>query len=258
MTSRSHRLSGLLALLMLVACDSAGKDASPKPAKAAASKSAGAKGAKKAAPTKAAPTKAAPTKADPVPVEAKAMPTEPPPTEVAKVEPPVEPTPAEPTPAEATPVPTEVAPAEVDTPPDEPVAEPPADLPPPAGSTATATGAELTTPIALGPNAEILRLVLAHDVVKRQPVDPSTTFPEGQKVSLFVEARNEGEEPLAVRVTWENVATGRRSPPTNVAIGVRKLHRTRAFRTMRKAGSYKAIVLGEGDVELAVLPFTVE
>ncbi len=255
MTTRSHRLSGLLALLMLVACDSGGKDASPKTAKAATSKSADAKGAKKAAPSKAAPAKAAPAKAAPAKAAPQPVEPTPTPTTAAPVDPtPVEPTPDEPTPAEATP--TEPTPAEAT--PTEPVAEPPTDLPPPAGSTATATGAELTTPISLGPDAEILRLVLAHDVVKRQPVDPSTTFPEGQKVSLFVEARNEGEEPLRVRVTWENVATGRRSPPTNVAIGLRKLHRTRAYRTMRKAGSYKAIVLGEGDVELAVMPFTVE
>ncbi|MCA9711845.1 MAG: hypothetical protein KDK70_38770, partial [Myxococcales bacterium] len=91
------------------------------------------------------------------------------------------------------------------------------------------------------------------------PVDPSTTFPEGQKVNIFIESRNEGEEPLAVRVTWETVSSGRRTPPTGVAIGTRKLHRTRAYRTMRKAGSYKVIVLAaDDDRELAVLPFTIE
>lgn len=261
MTPRSTRLCGLLALLLVAACDG-GSDAKPKPksSKAAASKAAPAKAGRKPTPAK---TKAAPevAKATPTPPSTvKADPVMPPadPAKTQIVDPatptdPTTPTAADPTTPSAEAEPTtpsaEADPSATPTP-DDPAAE--------GGSPPTATGAELSTPIPLGPDAELLRLVLAHGMEKRQPVDPATTFPEGQRVNLFIESRNEGEEPLSVRVTWENVKTGRRSPPTNVVIGTRKLHRTRAFRTMRKAGSFKAIVLGPDDQELAVLPFTVE
>ncbi len=135
----------------------------------------------------------------------------------------------------------------------EPTAVEPVAPPTPA---VVASGA--ATPIALGPNAELLKLVLAHDVVNRQPVDPATTFASGTKVNLFIEARNESEAEQKIWVTWENVASGRRSPPVPVAIPVRKLNRTRAYRTLKLKGAHRCIVLGEGERELAALPFTIE
>ena len=60
-------------------------------------------------------------------------------------------------------------------------------------------------------------------------------------------------------MTWERVSNGRRSAPTTVRVPTRrKVHRTRAYKTVKRAGEWKAIVLGEGDEELAVMPFTVE
>jgi len=125
-------------------------------------------------------------------------------------------------------------------------------------ATRRATGSELDEEIPVGPEAELLRLVLAHDVVGRQPVDPAVSFPNGQKVSLFIEARNEGEQAQEVRVTWEDVATGRRSPPVRVAIPQTSLHRTRAYRTLSRPGDYLAVVMDTEDQELAVMPFTIE
>ena len=281
MTPRFARFSGLLALCLVVACDS-GADAKPKSSKAPASKAASAKAGGKKTPAKAKTrevAKATPTSTDPAgasavrpsgeptstPSDGAATPSDPA-TPTAEAEPtaidPATPT-AEADPAAADPAtPTaEAEPTAID-PAADPAADPDAESTTPTeaepGSPVTATGAELTTPIPLGPDAELLRLVLAHGMENRQPVDPATTFAEGTRVNLFIESRNEGEEPLSVRVTWENVKTGRRSPPTGVVIGKRKLHRTRAYRTMRKAGSFKAIVLDADDQELAVLPFTIE
>jgi hypothetical protein len=115
-----------------------------------------------------------------------------------------------------------------------------------------------TTPISLGPNAEILRLVLAKDVVDRQPVDPGTSFPSGTKVNVFIESRNQSEADISLQVTWENVKSGRRSPPVGVKIPVRKLNRTRAYRTLKLVGEHRCILLDDSGKELAVLPFTIE
>ena len=246
MMTRSYCLSGSLALLLLAACDSGSKDAAATPKSAAAQAASKTVDAPKPAevtppgggvePGAAVPSEAVPSGAEPSAAEpSEAVPSAAEPSEVvpAAVEPSAE------SPTES---PTEIA---------APVA--------PSGPAPTATGAELTTPVSLGPDAEIQRLVLAHDVENRQPVDPATTFPAGQRVNLFIESRNEGEEPITVRVTWENTETGKRTPPTNVVIGTRKLHRTRAYRTMRRAGSFKAIVLAaDDDTELAAMPFTVE
>lgn len=277
MTPRFARFSGLLVLCLVVACDG-GADAKPKSSKAPASKAASAKAGGKKTPAKAKTrevAKATPASTDPAGASAVRPSGEPtstpsggsvtpsdPATPTAEAEPttidPATPTAeADPTAADpATPT-AEADPTAID-PAADPAAEPTTPTEAEPGSPVTATGAELTTPIPLGPDAELLRLVLAHGMENRQPVDPATTFAEGTRVNLFIESRNEGEEPLSVRVTWENVKTGRRSPPTGVVIGKRKLHRTRAYRTMRKAGSFKAIVLDADDQELAVLPFTIE
>jgi hypothetical protein len=233
-----HRLSGLFALLVLVACDggAAPKDA---PSKVAAKKAEPAK--KTVEPAKVEPAKIEPAKVEPAKIEPAAV-------EPAKVEPAVvEPAVVEPAVVE----PAAVEPAKV-----EPAVEPAVEPVEPA-EPAVAAG-DGSTPIALGPDAEILRLVLAKDVVDRKPVDPGTSFPSGTKVNLFIESRNEGETDLSLRVTWENVATGKRSPAVGVKIPVRKLNRTRAYRTLKIKGAHRCIVLGEGDKELAALPFTIE
>ena len=238
------RLASLLALVLLVACDG-GKEAS----KAAPST--------KADPAKSAPAKTEPTKTEPV--ESEPAKTEP--TKVAPT-PAVEPAKVEPTPSEPAPV---VEPAKVEPTPSEPtpaVAEPsdpgsvaaePAEPSEPAP--AVSGGG---TPISLGPNAEILELVLARDVVDRQPVDPGTSFPSGTKVNVFVESRNESEADIQLSVTWENVASGRRSPPVGLKIPVRKLNRTRAYRTLKIKGDHRCILLDDTGKEIAVLPFTIE
>jgi len=226
---------------MVVGCDDGGT-ASAKP-KAGANNQAAAKGS---TPKSATPKPAAEAKTEVAP---------PAPAEVPSTEEAVEPAP----PADIVdPVPTEVPAADElaaeDPEVDEPVAdEPAAD----EGGAAVASSAEVGG-ISLGPDAELLRLVLAHDVVSRQPVDPATSFPAGQKVNLFVEARNQSGEEIVLRVAWEKVSNGRRSPPTNVRLANRKLHRTRAYKTIKKPGDYRCIVLGEGGEELAALPFTIE
>lgn len=241
-----HRLVALVGLFALAACD--GGSAPPKDA---------------APPKTAAAPKAEPTKAAPAPDVTASTPD-------AKVEPApapdlnAEPTPPEPAPTTAVDPAADVAdPSQPADPAADPVADPAAD---PATDVAdpdeptdepAAAAGDGSAPIALGPDAELLQLVLAHDVVDRKPVDPATTFPPGHKVNLFIEARNESEEEIRVRVTWETVSTGRRTPPVGVVIPTRKLHRTRAYRTMKKAGEYRCIVLGEDDSELAVLPFTI-
>ncbi|MCH9688088.1 MAG: hypothetical protein K0V04_42045 [Deltaproteobacteria bacterium] len=270
MTRNWLRFSGLLALVMVVGCDDGSKRA-PKNAAAAntparkSTKAAPKLGPKPTTDVKAATTPAKDNKAGATPTEpapsGEAVPTEPVPSDEGKAEAvPTEPVPSDEGKAEAAP-PTEATPTEA-TPTEEPPTEAtpteatPTEEPAETG-TVTATGSEVNG-IAIGTDVELKRLVLAHDVVKRQPVDPSTTFPEGQKVSLFVEAVNTSGEEVSVRVTWENTATGRRTAPTTVRIPDRKLHRTRAYRTMRKAGSYRCIVLGDGDQELASLAFTVQ
>jgi hypothetical protein len=231
MKTTPHRLSGLFALVALVACDdgAAATSKTAAPAKTASAKPEPVKKAIEPAKQGVEPAKAEPAKIEPAKIEpaepAKAEPIEP--ANVAAVEP------------------TEVAAVE------------PAEPAEPAEASAVAAG-DGSSPIALGPDAELLRLVLAKDVVNRQPVEPGTTFPSGQKVNLFIEARNEGDTDHSLRVTWENVASGRRSPPVPVAIPVRKIHRTRAYRTLKIKGEHRAIVLGADDKELAVLPFTIE
>ncbi len=262
MTRHWQRNSGLLVLVLLLGCDNGSAKQAPKAKAAVTVKQAHGAGSKTPAGKAVTPS---PTKAAAeVDAKAGAPPVEPPPTEPAAVAdaPPTEP------PAVADAPPTE-PPAVADTPPAEPaaVADPPPAEPaavadPPAvesaaGVAATAGSAEVGG-IALGEGAELQRLVLAHDVVKRQPVDPATSFPTGQKVSLFIEARNQSGGEKSVKVTWENTKTGRRSGPTTVRIPERKVHRTRAYRTMKKPGDYRCIVLGEGGTELASLSFTVQ
>ncbi len=229
MNTSPHRLSGLLALTILVACDSS--SAAPKgapPAKAEVGN--------KAAPASAEPAKAEPANAEPANVE---------------------PANAEPANAEPSDPVDEVA----DPSPSDPV-EPsdpaePSDLVEPT-EPAGPTPGEAFSPVSIGSNAKLLKLVLAHDVVKRQPVDPATTFASGTKVNLFIEASNESDADIRLSVTWENVKSGRRSPPVPVTIPVRDLHRTRAYRTLKLVGEQRVIVLGEDGEELAVLPFTIE
>lgn len=248
--SRLH-LCGLLTLAVaLGGCDS-GKDGKAAPAKKAASANAG--------PQKAgADAKAKPAGGD-AKVEAVAKPAvagtptaappaDTPPTEVAAPEvPPTEEPPAEVAPEEpAADDPTAAAEA----------ADPEADKPADAPAAVAAGGAEVNG-IALTGDAELLRLVLAHDVENRQPVDPAVSFPAGQKVSIFIEARN-GEEEQFVQVTWETVKTGRRTSPVSVKIPHRKLHRTRAYKTLKRAGEYRCIVLDSAGEELAAIPFTIE
>jgi hypothetical protein len=232
MNATPQRLAGLLALVLLVACDG------------------GAEGSK-ASPTKAEPAKSGAAKTELVDEK-----------ELVEVEPKLEPAKLEPAKVEPAPVPTpEPAPepAEVEpTPisPTPPVAEPDAaDSVVAEPAPAVSSGA---TPISLGPDAEILKLVLARDVVNRQPVDPGTSFPSGTKVNLFIESRNEGETDHQLMVTWENVASGRRTPPVGVTIPVRKLNRTRAYRTLKLTGEHRCILLDETGKEIAVLPFTIE
>jgi outer membrane biosynthesis protein TonB len=238
MKTTPHRLSGLLALVVLVACDD-GAATSKTPAKTAASKKA--EPVKKAVePAKVEPAKVEPAKIEPAKVE---------PAKVEPVEPALEPTPAEPAePTEPAVEPTDVAAVE------------PAEPAPPVepAQPATVAAGDGSTPIALATDAEILKLVLAKDVVDRKPVDPGTTFPSGTKVNLFIESRNEGEADIQLMVTWENVASGRRSPPVGVKIPVRKLNRTRAYRTIKIKGAHRAILIDESGKEIAALPFTIE
>ncbi|MEM7154229.1 MAG: hypothetical protein AAF799_15395 [Myxococcota bacterium] len=243
-------------MLLIVGCDDGGSKASgaPKTAAASAKKADGKDKAPagKAAMPKPAEVKTADAKADtpaatPTPTPAEA----PPPAAEPAVEPAAD-SAGEPEPDPAADPTALVEPAgdeDSGGPEDDPAA---AD-----DGAATADGAELND-IDAGNSTTLLRVVLAHDMENRQPVDPAVSFPLGQKVNLFIEARNEGTEEHSVRVTWEKVSNGRRSAPTTVRVPTRrKLHRTRAYRTIKRAGEYKAIVLGAGDEELAVLPFTV-
>ena len=70
--------------------------------------------------------------------------------------------------------------------------------------------------------------------------------------------RNESDADIQLQITWENVASGRRSPPVGVKIPVRKLNRTRAFRTLKIKGAHRAILIDESGKEIAALPFTIE
>ena len=112
-------------------------------------------------------------------------------------------------------------------------------------------------PFAIGDEVGVRRFTLTHDVVKRLPVDEADRFPTGQKVNLFIEAYNQSGTESEISVSWEHTATGRRSPATRVRIGKGKVYRTRAYRTMRAAGSYRAIVEGPRGDELVALPFEI-
>ncbi|MCX4243492.1 hypothetical protein [Paraliomyxa miuraensis] len=247
---RAAGLFGLLTLVLLVGCDSGSA-----PPKSAAAKT-DAIDAKKVEPAKT-ETKVEAKAPTPVPEPAPTTAVEPVPTPPEPVPPAVvvdpaavgDPPPVEPAAADAGAAVDDVAADAADDGADS------SDAPEPPSAVAAGDG---SSPISLGPDAELLRLVLAHDVVNRQPVDPATTFPAGQKVSLFIEARNETGEDIGIQVTWEDVKSGRRSPPVGVVISPRKLHRTRSYRTMKKPGEYRCIVLGDDDRELAVLPFTIE
>jgi hypothetical protein len=241
MNATPQRLASLLALVLLVACDGG----------AAGSKASSTKSAAKTDPVKTAPAKVEPAKVEPAKIEPAKV--EPAAVEPVKVEPAPMPEPAavEPTPV---PEPAAVEPTPVPEPGDggSVVAEPSE----PAEPTPAVSGG--STPISLGTDAEILKLVLAKDVVNRQPVDPGTSFPSGTKVNLFIESRNESEADIQLSVTWENVASGRRSPPVGVKIPVRKLNRTRAYRTLKLEGEHRAILIDGSGKEIAALPFTIE
>lgn len=247
MTRHGHRLLGVLGLFLLVACDDGGskteaKKAAAPPAKTSTSKP-NAKADAKDAASPEAPKVAAATPTPPAaPTPEVAPPTDPPPAADGGEAPPAEP-------VDDTAAPEELVP-------EEPVADEGGETEGDEGAAKVATEAEVNG-VTLDDDAELLRLVLAHDVENRQPVDPATSFPAGHKVNLFVEARNESGAEQSVRVTWETVGSGRRSPPTTVRIPTRKLHRTRAYRTVKRPGEYRCIVLGEDDSELAVIPFTI-
>jgi hypothetical protein len=234
MNATPQRLASLLALVLLVACDGG--------AKASPTKSSPAK----TDPAKTAPAKIEPAKVEPAKVEPAPMP------EPAKVEPTPVPEPAAVEPAKAEPAAVEPTPVAEPGDGGSVVAEPSE----PAEPTPAVSGG--STPISLGTDAEILKLVLAKDVVNRQPVDPGTSFPSGTKVNLFIESRNESEADIQLSITWENVASGRRSPPVGVKIPVRKLNRTRAYRTLKIKGDHRAILIDGSGKEIAVLPFTIE
>lgn len=245
MNATPPRLAGLLALVLVVACDGGASSSKASPTKADAAKSGPAKtDPVKTAPAKAEPTAIEPAKVEPAPVPEPAK-VEPTPVEPAKVEPTAV---AEPAAVEPTPVPA----GNPGDPGDLGAAEPDE----PAEPTPAVSGGG--TPISLGADAEILKLVLAKDVVNRQPVDPGTSFPSGTKVNLFIESRNESEADIQLSITWENVASGRRSPPVGVKIPVRKLNRTRAYRTLKIKGEHRAILIDDTGKEIAVLPFTIE
>lgn len=106
---------------------------------------------------------------------------------------------------------------------------------------------------------EFLEMVLASDVVDHKPVGVGTSFPAGTRVSLFMHVRNESGAEQSLRVAWRTESTGKRSASTRVRlVKSRKGHKTRAFRTMRRAGSYTAVVMkADEDVEIAALAFTI-
>ena len=113
-------------------------------------------------------------------------------------------------------------------------------------------------PWVLGERVSIERMVLAEEIEKRLPVGEGDRFSEGQRVQLFIEASNRSETETTISVAWENTADGRRSPATTVRIGRGKVYRTRAYRTMRRAGSYRALVMDVEGEQIAAFPFTIE
>jgi len=131
--------------------------------------------------------------------------------------------------------------------------------------TPTATATPIATPIATptptptATHLAVKRLVIAHGVKEREPVDPATSFDveETGRVYAFVEVENPERAPGAVYVSFE--------PPRHAAHGDIKLDvgasprwRTWAFtRTAREPGEWTAVIRNDRGEVLARQSFQV-
>jgi hypothetical protein len=115
-----------------------------------------------------------------------------------------------------------------------------------------------TGPIHLAPDVEIVRVMLAEDIKDHGPVGVAASFEAGTRVNVFMELRNQSPQERTLAVAWRTERNGKVSPATTVRMVKSKSYKTRAFRTVRRAGSYTALITDptSGDV-VAALPFHV-
>jgi hypothetical protein len=135
--------------------------------------------------------------------------------------------------------------------------------PPPAAP----TGAPSTTLAANPANAKapagtlvVKRLVLAHGVKDREPVDAGASFKgAGHKVYAFVEVENHGREESEVLVEFQPPGGGAPHADITLAVGAAPRWRTWAYtRSATTPGTWTATVKGRRGEVLARTTFEVE
>jgi hypothetical protein len=147
-------------------------------------------------------------------------------------------------PAAATPAPAP-APAPV-----APAASAALPSPAPAATTTSPRPPEPRRPAAQSDDLVVRRLVVAHGVKDREPVEASESFESGHKVYAFVEVENRGREPGEVLVEFVPPGGGAPHGDVTLAVGAAPRWRTWAYtRTANTPGAWTAVVKNKkGDV----------
>jgi hypothetical protein len=145
-----------------------------------------------------------------------------------------------------------------------PTAQPKVDAPAPAttaAKTAPKTGHEPQQDDADEPDLDadlrVKRLVIAHGVKNREPVEPAATFTAGERIYAFIEVGNPAAVVSEVRVSFARVG-GKERGSVRLEVGASPRWRTWSYtQQAREAGEWEAIVRdGNGDV-IARQRFTV-
>ncbi|MCP4679597.1 MAG: DUF2914 domain-containing protein [Deltaproteobacteria bacterium] len=138
----------------------------------------------------------------------------------------------------------------------------PDSLPPSVESeSATQTAPSIGEPQILETDGlELIELVVARGIEKRQPVGPGTSFEAGsfERIYAFMKVSNPSREASEVTVFWAPEGSDKERGKVNVSVGAQLRWRTWAYtRSVKKPGRYNVMVRNvDGDI-IARAPFEI-